>query len=168
MTQLSLTGCVGVVTGGDSTDAQCTPRDLALDLGRFDLDVCSNPHSFILADRSFMLENGQDGLAEEWVNSDGSPALLFANFPYSHPDPWCERLRDHAGGWVALPKHDPTPDWWHQLMAARPWWAPFKKRLKFHRPGNCGVAPFPSALIWKNWTPPAAVLARLWAPRRES
>lgn len=151
----------------DTSDAQCTPRDLALALGRFDLDVCSNPRSHILADRSFMLERGEDGLAEPWTRPDGSPALVWCNKPYSHPMPWCERLRAHGGSWVALPKQDQTTAWWRQLMAARPWWAPFRMRLPFEKPGNSGGAEFCSALVWKDWDPPIAVRHMLWAPRRE-
>lgn len=151
----------------DSDDAQCTPRELARALGRFDLDVCSNPRSHIVADRSFMLEHGQDGLAEPWTRPDGAPASVWCNKPYSYPDPWCERLRAHAGPWVALPKFDSTTKWWRNLMAARPWWAPFRLRLPFERVGNCGVANFVNALIWKDWDPPRAVLNWLWTPRRE-
>lgn len=152
----------------DSTDAQCTPRSLALALGRFDLDVCSNPRSHVLADRSFMLERGEDGLAAEWTLADGQPALVFCNKPYSHPDPWCERLRAHQGGWVALPKFDSTTGWWRDLMASGASWAPFRRRLEFERPGNCGVANFVSALVWKGWKPPKRVLEMLWKPRKEA
>lgn len=151
----------------DSTDAQCTPRNVALALGWFDLDVCSNPRSHILARRSFMLEAGDDGLAEPWTLQDGSAASVFCNKPYSYPDPWCARLRVHAGPWCALPKFDSTTGWWRTLMSARPWWAPFRMRLPFERPGNCGVANFVSALVWKDWEPSKEVLAMLWAPRRE-
>lgn len=145
----------------DSTDAQCTPRDLALDLGRFDLDVCSNPRAHILADRSFMLERGEDGLAEVWRGS------VFCNGPYSDPLPWCERLRAHVDPWCALWKLDPTTQWHRELIAAGCTWAPFRARLRFERPGNCGSADFPCALFWRSWKPSRAVLRWLWKPRRE-
>ncbi len=152
----------------DSSDAQCTPRDLALALGRFDLDVCSNPRSHILADRSLMLENGDDGLADPWTTAAGRPASVFCNKPYSYPDPWCERLRAHRGSWVALPKYDCTTAWWRNLMAVRPWWATFRFRLPFERPGNSGVANFVSALVWtRDWEPSKELRSMLWAPRRE-
>jgi hypothetical protein len=149
----------------DSTDAQCTPRDVANDLGRFDLDVCSNPRSHILADRSFMLEYGQDGLAEAWTRLDGSPASVWCNGPYSDPLPWCERLRQHSAPWASLWKLDTTTRWFAELMASGASWAPFRDRLRFERPGNCGVANFTSVLVWRDWTPSAAMLARLWIPR---
>lgn len=157
-----------IAVGVDSTDAQCTPLGLAIELGMFGIDVCSNPRSHIRSIRSFMLERGEDGLAEEWTLAPGGPpASVFSNFPYSFPDPWCERLRDHHGPWVALPKFDSTTKWWRSLMAARSWWAPFRMRLPFERDGNSGVANFVSALVWKDWDPPSAVLNWLWKPRRE-
>jgi hypothetical protein len=141
---------------GVSTDAQCTPRDLAHDLGEFDLDVCSNARSHIRARASYVLERGQDGLALPWTG------LVWCNGPYSDPLPWCRRLRQHDAGWVALWKLDTTTKWWSELMASGASWAPFRKRLAFERAGNCGVANFASVLVWRDWTPPAAVAARLW------
>lgn len=145
----------------DSTDAQCTPRDLALALGSFDLDPCTNPRSHIQARRTCMLEHGQDGLAEVWSGS------VFCNGPFSDPLPWCERLRAHRDPWCSLWKLDPTTAWWTQLMLAGASWAPFRKRLRFEKPGNVGGAEFPCALVWRDWEPPLAALSWLWEPRRE-
>lgn len=151
----------------DSTDAQCTPRDLALDLGRFDLDVCSNPRSHILADRSFMLERGEDGLALPWTRADGSPASVWCNGPYSDPRPWCERLRAHRAPWACLWKLDSTTEWFAQLMIGCDAYGQFRKRLKFERAGNVGSADFASVLFWgQGWTPSPAVLTRLWPTSR--
>ena len=160
MSQLALTGYEPVQADG-STDAQCTPRDLAMELGKFDLDPCSNPRSHIKASARYMLERGQDGLAQAWFGR------VYCNPPYSDPLPWSERLRAHEATWVALVKLDPTTRWWANLMAACDAWAPFRKRLAYERPGNCGSADFPSALVWRDWTPPDAVAARLWMPRPE-
>lgn len=151
----------------DSTDAQCTPRAVALALGPFDLDVCSNPRSHIQATRSFMLEHGQDGLAEPWTRLDGSPASVWCNGPYSDPLPWCERLRAHRGPWAALWKLDTTTAWFNVLATSGASWAPFRERLRFERPGNCGTANFSSVLVWRDWRPSRALLGMLWAPRRE-
>lgn len=152
----------------DSDDAQCTPRDLANDLGIFALDVCSNPRSHIQAIRTFSLEAGQDGLAEPWTLTPRGPlGSVWCNGPYSDPLPWCERLRDHDAPWCALWKLDTTTAWWRELMAAGASWAPFRMRLKFERPNNCGVANFTSVLVWRDWEPSPAVQARLWMPRPE-
>ncbi len=142
----------------DSTDAQCTPRDLALDLGPFDLDVCSNPRSHMLAARSFMLEDGQDGLAEVWSGS------VWCNGPYSNPLPWCERLRAHKESWCSLWKLETTTEWYRHLMASGATMAPFRMRLKYERANNCGAADFCSMLVWRDWEPSTAVQARLWMP----
>lgn len=69
----------------DITDAQCTPRDLALDLGTFDLDPCSNPRSHILARVSFQLERGEDGLAAAWSGA------VYCNPPAAIRDPRGDR-----------------------------------------------------------------------------
>lgn len=144
------------VAADGSTDAQCTPRDLAIDLGAFDLDPCSNPRSHIQAATQYMLERGQDGLALPWVGS------VFCNGPYSDPLPWCERLRAHRDSWCSLWKLDTTTRWFAELMKAGARWAPFRSRLRYERPGNCGSADFTSVLVWRDWTPSDAVLARLW------
>ncbi len=159
-----------------STDAQNTPHALARDIGRFELDPCSNPLSAIQATRTCCLESGQDGLADPWT-LDGSTssrlASVWCNWPYSEPLPWCERLRAHRAPWCALGKLDTTTRWFAEALAKGPDstranWAPFRKRLRFDRAGNVGTADFPSVLIWRDWTPPAAVLRRLWKPRRET
>lgn len=153
--------------GAESTDAQCTPRELALELGRFQRDVCSNPRSHVVADHSFMLEHCEDGLAEAWTLEDGTPASVYANWPFSHPDPWCERLRWHNGPWCGLGKLDPTTGWFRNVVANCTAWSPFRARLAFERPGNSGSAEFPCFLVWGGgWKPSRAVLRRLWKPRR--
>ena len=147
----------------DSTDAQNTPRDLALDLGRFELDVASNPRSHIQADRSLCLEYGDDGLTHDWRAPSGSPASVWCNGPYSDPLPWCRRLREHRGAWCCLWKLDTTTTWFAVLMDCCDAWGAFRKRLRFERDGNCGVANFSSVLVWGGgWELPDAVRLRLW------
>ncbi len=141
-----------------STDAQCTPRDLALELGRFDLDVCSNPRSHILTDSSYQLERGEDGLSLPWFGS------VWCNGPYSDPLPWCQRLLAHDGPWCSLWKCDTTTEWFRQLKASGAGHATFRSRLRFERPGNCGSADFTSMLVWRGWNVPRAVADRLWMP----
>lgn len=149
-----------------SSDAQCTPRELALALGRFGIDPCSNPRSHVQADRRCMLELGQDGLSDSWADTSGAPLSAFVNGPYSDPLPWCERLRAHRAPACCLWKLDTTTQWFEQLMLGGFTWAPFRNRLKYERPGNCGSADFPSFLAWRDWKPSRAVLQMLWKPRR--
>lgn len=159
MSQLAL---IAPEPAGDlSSDAQCTPADLAAELGHWGTDPCSNPRSAISADHRYMLERGMDGLALPWFGS------VWCNGPYSDPLPWCERLRDHRLPWAALWKLDPTTRWFAELVNAGATWAPFRKRLRFGKPGNTSAADFPSVLFWRDWEPPAAVAARLW-PWRQS
>ncbi len=143
----------------DSPDAQCTPRDLALELGTFSLDPCSSPRSHIQSLHSYQLERGENGLELDWRGS------VYCNPPYSNPMPWVERLREHRNAWCALVKLDPTTKWWQRLIGRCDAWAPFRKRLAYERPGNCGSANFASALVWGGfWRVPTAVLLRLWVP----
>jgi hypothetical protein len=160
----------GVPMLADSTDAQCTPRDLALDLGTFGIDPCSNPRSHIAAIMKCMLERGEDGLAHSWLDDESEPLSAFVNGPYSNPLPWCERLRAHRGPWCALWKLDPTTKWHAELLARGPnggraKWAPFRKRLAFEKAGNVGSADFPCMLAWRDWRPSRALLRWLWTPR---
>jgi hypothetical protein len=147
------------LTADVSTDCQCTPRDLARELGWFDLDPCSSPRSHIQARKTYQLERGEDGLALPWIGS------VFCNGPYSDPMPWCERLRDHDGPWCSLWKLDTTTKWFRVLMQSGAHWAPFRSRLKFERPGNVGCANFSSVLVWRDWQPSEAVMLRLWGAR---
>jgi len=148
----------------DSTDAQNTPRELALALGVFGIDVCTNPRSHIRSFKTFMLEHGQDGLAEPWTLSPGGPAAsVWCNGPYSDPLPWCERLARHTGPWAALWKLDTTTRWFDVLMRACDAWACFRDRITFERPGNCGTANFSSVLVWGGgWVPPLELAPYLW------
>lgn len=148
-----------LIESAESDDAQCTPADLCAELGRFGTDPCSNPRSHIIADRSYMLENGQDGLALPWIGS------VWCNGPYSNPLPWCERLRDHKGPWCALWKLDTTTRWFAELMTVPSVrWAPFRKRLTFGKASNKGnAANFTNVLLWAGgWVLPRPVAARLW------
>ena len=144
------------------SDAQCTPRHVADALGVFGLDPCSNPRSHIQAFKTYQLERGEDGLSLPWTLGGLTPASVFVNGPYSDPLPWCERLRAHRGPWAALWKLDPTTEWWRQLMAGCDAWAPFRSRLRFEKPGNCGSADFPCALAWRDYEPSDDLLALLW------
>lgn len=170
MSQLGLFAGTPTDNEVDSTDRQNTPRDLAHDLGRFGVDPCGNPASHILADIYFSLEAGQNGLELPWTigGIEGADlASVWCNGPYSDPLPWCQRLRAHRAPWCALWKFDSTTTWFEELVLGGAWWAPFKNRIRFERNGQGSGAMFINALFWRDWTPPAAILSRLWTPRRE-
>lgn len=142
-----------------SSDAWCTSSELARLLGHFDMDPCSNPRSRIQATQHLSLEAGHDGLVQRWGYS------VFVNGPYSDPLPWCRRLAKHDGRWCALWKLDPTTEWFAVLIDSGATYAPFRKRLKFERPDKPPLtANFPSALVWRDWTPSSELAALLWKP----
>ncbi len=142
-----------------STDNWCTPRYLAELLGQFDIDPCSNEHSHIAAALAFCGDGDHDdGLTAHWGRRS-----VFANFPYSNPLPWCQRLRDHEGPWCCLAKLDPSTRWWAALMEATPTVAPFRKRLKFEGDKSM-TANFPSVLVYSAWRPSRELAKHLWLP----
>jgi hypothetical protein len=133
------------------SDEWCTPERLCEALGEFDLDPCASAFSHVRARTHYSLVHGQNGLELPWVGS------VFCNPPYSRPgiNRFCERLSIHDGPWVALVKLDPTTNWWRTLTDGAEW-SPFRRRIKFEGVRTF-TAPFPSALVWHDWAPPAAM-----------
>lgn len=72
-----------------------TPKEYVDPLGKFDLDPCGAPgHN--LADNTFLLENGDDGLRDQWFGR------VWLNPPYGKlTEPFLERLASHGNG-IAL------------------------------------------------------------------
>jgi DNA N-6-adenine-methyltransferase (Dam) len=147
---------------GKLSDKWCTPAWVADALGPFDLDPCSNLRSKIISGQTYQLERGEDGLALPWTGS------VYCNPPYSAVTPWARKLAAHDAPWCALVKLDPSTKWWAILMASGARHAGFRSRLKFEQPGKSLTANFASALVWRNWTPPAALAEELWMPTDEA
>ena len=146
------------------SDSWCTPKELADELGYFDLDPCSNHRSHIQAGETcaldHALEANRDGLAFDWTHRS-----VFMNHPYSNSMPWARKLAAHAAPWCALVKLDPSTRWWAELMSALPVVAPFRHRVRFERPDKPPLtANFPSALVFRRWWPSKALAGRLWMP----
>lgn len=100
------------------TDSYCTPLWLALRVGRFDTDPCSNPRSHIEAIYRYMLETGHDGLKLPWLGR------TWLNHPYSDPMPWMQKLgyemtMRRCTEAVVLPKVDHSTEWWQELVRPR-------------------------------------------------
>lgn len=69
-----------------------TPRPLVESLGHFDLDPCGAP-GWELADRTFLLENGEDGLELPWEGR------VWCNPPYGKEAyPFLRRMVQHRHG----------------------------------------------------------------------
>lgn len=72
-----------------------TPRYIPEALGTFDLDPCGAP-GHDLARRTYVLENGDDGLRDEWFGR------VWLNPPYGKAqDPFMARMVEHGNG-IAL------------------------------------------------------------------
>lgn len=69
-----------------------TPPHIVEALGEFDLDPCGAP-GHILAKRTYLLEDGDDGLRDPWFGR------VWCNPPYGREaQPFLERLADHGVG----------------------------------------------------------------------
>ncbi len=86
--------------GGETQDAGSgerqtrwlTPPHVVAALGEFDLDPCGAP-GHVLARRTYILENGDDGLRDPWEGR------VWLNPPYGvHAEPFLRRLADHGTG----------------------------------------------------------------------
>lgn len=120
------------------SDSTCTPKWLADYLyetrGAFAIDPFSNPRSHIIADWSYSLEKGLDGLKLPHVGDS------FVNWPYSGPLPFALKVRHElvigrCTEAVILCKADSSPQWWgalvdHQALPAPDQWQ-FKSRIQF-------------------------------------
>ena len=69
-----------------------TPKSLIAPLGTFDLDPCGAP-GHELAKRTYLLENGEDGLRDEWEGR------VWLNPPYGNQArPFLQKLVDYGFG----------------------------------------------------------------------
>ena len=136
VTQLSIAGTVGYILSPDADpdrDTWCTPRWLTDLLPRVDVDPASNPRSTVRADRSYMLETGENGLELPWG------AMTFCNPPYGNVLPWAMRLQHEVRnglvlGAAFLVNADHSTRWWKQLSRLLPNRLDFDQRIQFVAP----------------------------------
>lgn len=121
-----------------------TPRHLTDPLGHFDLDPAGAPgHS--IATRTLLLENGDDGLVDEWSGR------IWLNPPYGKQlEPFMSRLADHGNG-IALVFARTETSWFQEFVWGRATSVMFLKgRVTFldanrvKAPANAGA---PSCLV---------------------
>lgn len=78
--------------GGDRQTRWLTPPDIVRPLGRFNLDPCGAP-GHRLADHTYLLEDGADGLRDEWFGR------VWLNPPYGREaEPFLRRMVEHGCG----------------------------------------------------------------------
>jgi len=86
-----------------------TPRWIVEALGAFDLDPCGAP-GHELATKTYLLENGDDGLRDPWVGR------VWCNPPYGREmRPFVERLVEHGRGTLLVFATVETA-MWHELV----------------------------------------------------
>lgn len=82
-----------------------TPRHLVDPLGCFDLDPCGAP-GHDLAARTYLLENGDDGLRDEWFGR------VWLNPPYGkEAEPFLARLAEYGRGTALIFARTETRMW---------------------------------------------------------
>lgn len=82
-----------------------TPKPFVEALGRFDLDPCGAP-GWDLADRTYLLENGDDGLRDPWFGR------VWLNPPYGKElAPFLARMAEHRNGVALIFARTETKAW---------------------------------------------------------
>jgi len=86
-----------------------TPPSLVEPLGEFDLDPCGAP-GHQLAKRTYLLENGDDGLRDEWFGR------VWLNPPYGkEAEPFIAKLAAHGRGTALIFARTETQAW-HNII----------------------------------------------------
>lgn len=127
------------VYGGSAEDTRgswCTPAWLAEKLGRFDLDPCSNARSHIRATRRLALEDGDDGLDENWLLSPFVVAgpRVFINPPYAKGAVlrWLRAYQQTR--WCFLLRFDTSTEWFAEIYRRTALVAVTRRRVNFEPP----------------------------------
>jgi hypothetical protein len=95
--------------GGHRQVRWLTPPELVEALGEFDLDPCGAP-GHVLAARTYLLENGEDGLRDPWEGR------VWLNPPYGKDAaPFLSRLAEHGQG-IALIFARTETGWFHEQV----------------------------------------------------
>lgn len=86
-----------------------TPPNIVEALGRFDLDPCGAPgHN--LAEKTFLLENGDDGLTDEWFGR------VWLNPPYGNKTTdFIKKLANHGNGIALIFARTETKMWFTEV-----------------------------------------------------
>ena len=135
------------VPPSERNDRYLTPAHIVEALGPFDLDPCGAP-GHVLAAKTYLLENGDDGLRDPWEN------YVFANPPYNARimGPWIDRMIEHGNGILLIPASTGIKIWQDQIFPNADAIHFYRHRIAFlRREGFTGgegmVSPQASAII---------------------
>jgi hypothetical protein len=129
----------------ERNDRWLTPPWIVARLGVFDLDPCGSPSSS-LADKTYLLENGDNGLADPWFGR------VWMNPPYGKAlRSWMDRMVEHGTGTALIPVATGTKLWMDVVFpnaSAIHFW---RHRIGFRKEGGTEdqtmVSPAASALV---------------------
>lgn len=131
-------------------------------VGHIGLDPCSNPHSLVNAEIEWSLENGHDGLAEEWECN----GLVFVNPGYSNgtQGKWVRKMACEA--WLGVPiigllQANTCTKWFRQIYDTAQAICFWYGRMEFIG-GKDSTGQFSSALPY--WGPNAHLFAHVFSP----
>ncbi len=131
----------------EDRDSRFTPPDFMESIyaafGQVDLDPCAHRLSPVIAHRRILLEDGGDGLVDDW-----SGRLAFVNPPFSELLKWLRRAYDHwqAGNVetvVCLVPVRTDSAWFHETLSTDADIYLLQGRVRFLNPqGNRQHTPF--------------------------
>lgn len=148
-------------------DTWVTPKWMSDAIGRWDLDPCANERSHIVADRTFRLDRGQDGLVLARFVSRSTRTWI--NPPYSRGQviQWVEAYQ-HAR-FCFLVRLDFSTAWIEKLIAYSSLLLVPRQRVNFEPPPGvrAGSNAFPHGLFFKHADDATADIRALcyrWTP----
>lgn len=169
MTQLSLSGCTGIVLPPDFNDEQrgawCTPKKYAEAVGQFHLDPFSNYRSHIASDFACWLERGDDGFGVGApLDKPGAFYVGSRGYQYASEDwrVWIQPDYEYVLEAIAHYKHtrftallrlDPSTQWFDELFAVSELiLVPKGDRIEFDPPPGVKASsnPFPHGLFYRH------------------
>jgi len=129
--------------GGERELRWLTPPHIVDALGRFDLDPCGAPgHN--LADRTYLLENNENGLVEPWFGR------VWLNPPYGpHAERFLAKLAAHGNGVALIFARTETRSFQKNVWGHASGVLFLAGRLSFLKPDKtaAGTAGAPSCLV---------------------
>lgn len=133
--------------------------------GAIDLDPCGHRDSPVVAKRRFLLEDGADGLVDDW-----SGRFAFVNPPFSDILTWLKRAHQawaagHVETVVVLSPVRTDSKWFHDVLVRDAAIYLLEGRLRFLRPeGGAQNTPYSLMLVLLGTTEVQRMQLRLAMP----